>query len=117
MNLIRLVFMPSAAESVIGSGRVNPKAISSESIPHSSARRQNSTWRSRLSSLVISVVALVRRNLSPSCDRLQWNRKGISAFLVLTLQMAPQADLIESQADQAVNAAYAIDIVREFAAP
>src|SRR5713226_10345551 len=103
MNLIRWVFMPRAAESVIGSGRVKPKAISSESIPHSSARRQNSTWRSRLSSPAISVVALVLRSLSPTCDKLQWNRKGISAFLELTLRMTVQADLIESHPDQTVN--------------
>src|SRR5712692_6549428 len=116
MNLIRSVFMPRAAESVIGSGRVKPKAISSESIPHSSARRQNSTWRSRLKSPDISVVALVLRSLSPTCDKLQWNRKGISAFLELTLRMTVQADLIESHPDQTVNATSAVDIVREFAA-
>src|SRR5437763_11251038 len=71
MNLILLVFIPRAADRFIGSGLVDPKAINKESIPLSSARRQNSICASRLRSPLISVVTLDLLNLSPTCERLQ----------------------------------------------
>ena len=71
MNFNLLVFMPSAIDSTNGSGLVKPNAMSTDWISHSSARRQKSTWGSKLRRPLCSPIGLEDLRLSPTRDRLQ----------------------------------------------
>ena len=77
MNLTCWVFSPRHMESRMGSGRVKPIAISSESMPYSSAHWQSSNCASKGSRPDSSSVGSERRNGLPACERLQWNLRGL----------------------------------------
>ena len=66
MNLIFSVRSPMATASAKGSGRVNPMAISIDSMPHVSAWRQVSTSWAKSTTPGMLVVACALRNLSPA---------------------------------------------------
>src|SRR5256885_7473283 len=99
-NLIRSVSEPSAADQPNGSGRANPNAISSASIPHRSASRQKSACSFRSGAPLICVWACVRRIASPTDDRLQWKRIASGILLGLLGQLAladPRQDLLAEE--------------------
>src|ERR1051325_5838517 len=77
MNLIFVVFMPMAAARTMGSGRWKPKAVSTESMPHSSACRQKLTSVSS-SWMPTAERACAPRYFSPAEDMLQ-RRRGLWA--------------------------------------
>jgi hypothetical protein len=70
-NFTVLVHAPSAAAQVTGSGRENPNAISSDSMPNSSARNANCLCAAMSGTPLLSAAALALRIVSPTEDRLQ----------------------------------------------
>src|SRR5256885_2930637 len=96
-NLIRSVSEPSAADQPNGSGRANPNAISSASIPHRSASRQKSACRPRSGAPLICVWACVRRIASPTDDRLQWKRMASGILFSLLAFADPRQDLLAEE--------------------
>ena len=77
MNFTLRVFRPRHVESKIGSGRVKPIAINSESMPCLSAHWQSSNCASKGSWPESSSTQTARRKVLPACERLQWNLKDL----------------------------------------
>src|SRR5262245_45191952 len=79
-KLMVSVRVPRAADQLKGSGRANPKAISSDSIPHRSAARQKATCASSSGAPLMLHWACERRRFSPTEERLQWKRSRVSSM-------------------------------------